>query len=626
MKQLAVMAWKEWREVRIFLWIAMGVFIVLPAIEAMEWVFRFNGHFTISSTPWVVVLGGILAVLVAVGTTCRDLREGIADFWQSRPVGPVRWMLVKYLIGVATVLFACGLPLLLELWIDGPQASIPLTGLYPLPFLLFVLYSVGFLSGTLVRRPAHAAMLAVAAMLLVYFLPLIIPPLKIWNGMALTPRPSGSGSVGGEKWDVWFWEYCLGMTAAGLALLGLSLAAIHRGWRIESNRKLMYGAISAAILILLLSASYQVGTNLPILAEADLPVGVNSINNQVRFDGRDGYLLVEEEWIRVNGTFQRSDAQISIPIHLDGLKFTFGTPQRHESGNLSGLNPWEGLSARYLHRTVDAAPGLPGVYYSLDGYPRWWGEPHPTCNLFVVEPANNRRQLVTSVAQFQEPYRDGKPGDVINNPPAVYAWKDRLYILGPHLTTLDISDARNPRVISDEPVSNPLEYFPGSPYDRPDFARSFSLPSIPGLLARQRLELTMKALGLSAEFDGEYLCPTELDEYRLTKLDDNAATFESAGHYQQSLLATLLESPRNTGLTMFDGLAFSEPGYWQGSTLNPCMNVYTTGAGGLQLSGHFAAPYLESVYPLPDGRAIVLSAKKIYLVGLPAATQAEVLP
>jgi hypothetical protein len=53
MKQLAALAWKEWHEVRIYLWISLGVFIGLPVVGGVEAMYQHVGrNFAISVSPW----------------------------------------------------------------------------------------------------------------------------------------------------------------------------------------------------------------------------------------------------------------------------------------------------------------------------------------------------------------------------------------------------------------------------------------------------------------------------------------------------------------------------------------------------------------------------------------------
>src|SRR5206468_6461378 len=123
MKQLSAIFWKEWHDARWFLAVALLLFIGMPVIGAVEARFSYSPGFDFNASPWVIPLGGFLAILTAVGMTCRDLGNRLEDFWRSRAISPLRWILVKYLVGLAVVLTACIAPLLLELWIGNLRSS-----------------------------------------------------------------------------------------------------------------------------------------------------------------------------------------------------------------------------------------------------------------------------------------------------------------------------------------------------------------------------------------------------------------------------------------------------------------------------------------------------------------------
>ena len=195
---LAALVWKEWHEVRAFLWIAMGVFILLPILGGLEGLAQYSRHFEFVAMPWVVGFGGVLAVFVAVGVTCRDLTGPIETFWRSRPVSVTRWLTIKYVIGLVVVLVGCILPLAIEFAVssDRDESLTFMMGWFP--FYGAALYSIGFLAGCLVRRTSQAAMLALAAMLLVYFLPVVLPPLA-WLSV---PAVSGYLSPYGNALEI----------------------------------------------------------------------------------------------------------------------------------------------------------------------------------------------------------------------------------------------------------------------------------------------------------------------------------------------------------------------------------------------------------------------------------------
>ena len=308
MRQAASLIWKEWRESRTYLWIAIGVFIGLPVISGVEAIFQHWRRFEVSTSPWVLAFGGVLAVFVAVGATCRDFNGHLDDFWRSRPISTTRWMLMKYFVGLVVVLAACLLPPIVELginrWKDALPEVLPLVVCFP--FIWTALYSVGFLSGCLVRRTAHAAMLGLAALLLVNFLPMVLPPLHWLDVSATVPMtiPDLSDwqrvSATADHWRQLellmrlfgpLLKFAGGMLGIAIVALSLALLAVRRGWRIDSGRKMMYGSVSAAVLILVASAAFQLGTSLSVLQQMDMPNGERII--RLAFDGHRGYAISE---------------------------------------------------------------------------------------------------------------------------------------------------------------------------------------------------------------------------------------------------------------------------------------------------------------------------------------------
>ena len=201
MNRFRSLVWKEWREARAFLFIALFAFLGLPLIGGLE-ARMVTPRFGLVISPWVTTLGGVLAVFVAVGVSCRDVAGRLEDFWRSRPIGVMPSLLVKYCVGLAVVLVSCMGPLLIEQIVDRNESpNFPPEGAVMLvwgPFLWIAIYSLAFLLGILVRRVAHAAMLGLAMLLLVYFLPMVLPPLKflsITHVVALSTSWTQAGST-----------------------------------------------------------------------------------------------------------------------------------------------------------------------------------------------------------------------------------------------------------------------------------------------------------------------------------------------------------------------------------------------------------------------------------------------
>ncbi len=127
----------------------------------------------------VLAMGSLLAVLVGVGTACRDLRGGVETFWRSRPIDARRWLLVKYLIGLFVLQIIYLLALCAHVgvvaFLDRQFNDIFVIPLLFNRFSLVLIYSVAFVLGCLVRQAVPRAILSLAAVLLIYFLPVLIP-------------------------------------------------------------------------------------------------------------------------------------------------------------------------------------------------------------------------------------------------------------------------------------------------------------------------------------------------------------------------------------------------------------------------------------------------------------------
>src|SRR5215213_9318801 len=98
MRATLSLIWKEYREQRWFLLVALAIFCGFPLIEATGRYLRpplsppglpatKPEFYSDAATGMVLALGGVLAIFVAIGTTTRDLRDELHAFWRSRPVG-----------------------------------------------------------------------------------------------------------------------------------------------------------------------------------------------------------------------------------------------------------------------------------------------------------------------------------------------------------------------------------------------------------------------------------------------------------------------------------------------------------------------------------------------------------
>jgi hypothetical protein len=582
MKPMISLAWKEWHEVRVFLWIALGIFIVLPIAGGLEALWQYDRRFEISATPWVFLFGGVLAIFVAVGATCRDFSGHLEDFWRSRPVSVTRWLLVKYLVGLAVVLAACVVPLALELAFNREKDAVLFIAWFP--FLWAALYGIGFLTGCLVRRTAHAAMLALAAMLLVYFLPVVLPPLQ-WLNISVVTDFSILPSQWPEVFGARQLEFAAGMMGLAIGVLLMALLAVHRDWRIDSGRKMIYGSISAAVLILFASAAFQLGTNMPILRQID--VSEKEPVWQIQNDGAKAYVITRG--LDSNGLYPVHHFR-SIRLTDSGLEL--GTPIPLQSRFEWGLM-WNQV----------LAPGHPATVY------------------YVNNTGNDQKSaLWLNVAELDKAIDkpvlhlwDYAPDSSDARWALLYAAGDRLYVIGNRLIILDITQPNAPHVISNVPFA----YAFGWDLRGGDTLTQI-LPPVPELSPRQRLQAVI-AFGC---LEGDTLCTgsgEDLLAYRLVQLTGTKAVFQKIGEYKPTILENLFGSRSVLGMRLQNGLLYVSEGY-PGATTNPHIDVFDArGPHPLRLIGHFAAPGVRTVFPMPDGTALV-GGDKLWLIGPPPHT------
>ncbi len=85
MRQITALIWKEAREQRWILLAAVAIFFGFPLIMATFSYYRVRdgGRFySEDGLGLVLAFGGLLAIFLALGATCRDLTNPLHDFWR----------------------------------------------------------------------------------------------------------------------------------------------------------------------------------------------------------------------------------------------------------------------------------------------------------------------------------------------------------------------------------------------------------------------------------------------------------------------------------------------------------------------------------------------------------------
>ncbi|MHC4625331.1 MAG: hypothetical protein ACYS4W_15670 [Planctomycetota bacterium] len=268
-------------------------------------------------------LGGVFAIFVAVGATGRDLKDKLACFWQSRPVGIWRWAVAKYLLGLLVVLLVCCIPLVMEFFMfkaAGRRTEFICSVLFCHTFTLVLVYSLAFLTGCLIRSAVYAALFSMAVGLLVYCLPMLVPVLEGFSILnIMEPRPLqlvtlwewGPGGLwfagklrivripGFSEWvlqyNIEFLRYvvfALTCSAAGVVTAGI---AVKRNWRVRVGQKLMFWSLGGVAFLLFLTFAFQVGSNLKCVEQVPVKPERERGVAMMACDGRQGVLLLHNE-------------------------------------------------------------------------------------------------------------------------------------------------------------------------------------------------------------------------------------------------------------------------------------------------------------------------------------------
>ncbi len=331
MRSTFSLVWKEYREQRWFLIAALAIFCGFPVIEATGRYYRpmstMPPEFYSDAAPALVfLLGALLAIFVAIGSTTRDLRDELHLFWRSRPIGIGAWLGVKYVVGLLTVLIACTVPMLLQFammyFSDTRHYQSDEVGgaLGVHTFTVVLVFSMAFLLGCLVRQATHAALLAVAVAMVIYFLPVVLAPLSflsplnLLNNDAVTLRRGAAPVIDGwsfllplpGRWRVIIEP--LEWTVFAATMLGGSIAAaiaawvvVRRDWRVAADCQAMHWSLGGVAMLLFGATAFQVGSNLNVKEQFELPLAKHTVAN-LAFDGTRGVALMHDT---ISGNWDR---------------------------------------------------------------------------------------------------------------------------------------------------------------------------------------------------------------------------------------------------------------------------------------------------------------------------------
>jgi len=615
MTQLSALVRKEARELR---WFLVGGLVVFSGVPLTVRLYCNVYPTMFSDLLWMLILwlGGLMAVCIAVGATCRDMADDLRTFWQSRPISPLLMLSVKYLVGLLVLLIVTCTPLISQVLMHLPESPRTWEGemwgwdyrysfamLTSHTFILVACYSVAFLIGCLVRRAAQAALLSLAAGLVLYFVPALLPPLNFMDVFYVmqTANPMFH----------WLLEYLLftgGFIAFSVIAAVLAWAAVSRDWRLHIGTKVMCWTLVGVVFLMLGVNALQLGSNMQL--ERRIHVQPDEVV-KILASGNDGVLLLESWGAEKPGQFglRRLDlaaegAEIGpeVTISTDRGKPLVAWSADHPDRAYCVVQRWgrreDGIpvtTGTDLLTVAFDAPGGPSVIHRLDLLER------------VPEMRNNR---------WLSMYLHGR---------SIYllAWSN--------LATIDIANpdaplfagvtTLEPGMIDDMGHQRDARTLPGT--------ITFELLPIPSLQEGERLEVSFNLFHWyrsweSVSLDGDVLATIGVAGLSVYGLEgfagrENTARFRYVGRRQPTPLEKLdaLARSHYSPIAVDEGFAYVQPPGNSSSVVvydledleNPRRVAYY----------YWAQDYIRDLVPLSKGRLLLIGREYLEVVKLRSA-------
>ncbi|MCA9414361.1 MAG: hypothetical protein KC944_24325, partial [Candidatus Omnitrophica bacterium] len=385
MRTFKALLWKEFQTLK-YVWLAgLFLFYGLGFFPAFFQSGVYASHPSQSVGGMSLSFGAVYCVILAIALLGRDFRGSLETFLRARPIPVSRILTVKYALGLFTVVMVSFVPLALALALEGTdQGGInqyKLLGHAPdfevhillyHPFTLSAIFSLCFLIGAWVRKAVETALLSFAAILLVYFFPVIFPPLgdfsvinliNTWeDSVGLFQTEVLQNAIPGNAFATFDHHIALPSfvlafdnvwVGYGLSTLLISLFAVagafwvlEKNWSIELNQKSLAWSLAGVSLLLFGAASFEVGTNLECerMIKSPWEIGIEGIAQE----GGRGILVYQthnQDWMHLG--FQRFDLNREDVLgrHIED-PWTIGS-RRIRYGDIS--YSWDSRSPGMIH-------------------------------------------------------------------------------------------------------------------------------------------------------------------------------------------------------------------------------------------------------------------------------------
>ena len=264
----------------------LALIMVLPLEEAAASLLDGGGFYALGTVLLAIMLGPLLAGLIACANVQADLNDRRYIFWRSKPVGVKRFIALKYATGLIIALAIQACPIVFAIvtgviFDEKRHMGEQMRHFIMLPVLLSVMtYSLCFACNVLVRKTARSWLIGMAVACLLLLLPFVLP--------------LGYKDVVS---DVLLWAsgfYLAIMLVGSVGAFVFAILAAQYDLHLKTNLKGLLWAGAAVVFGLMMFAGGQVA-NIKVLAEVETPGRGQQLENvagQIVLFGQ-GYLDVD---------------------------------------------------------------------------------------------------------------------------------------------------------------------------------------------------------------------------------------------------------------------------------------------------------------------------------------------
>jgi hypothetical protein len=607
--------WKPyvWKELHQSRRVALGALAVLLAISFIPSIIasiRSQGHWYNGNPLAAMFLAGpIVAVIVGVYAMGREQGE-IERFWRSRPVNLNLWLLSKYVTGLVVVWLVCWTPIAIRMLgrtFEPPDESVHESIGMPLAysFILLLIYSASFALGQLIRGVLHAAILAVAAMALIFIMPLVIAPLN-WLSLEVLQR-TDFGAMDLPSYAT----FAVSMTGLSIVLLCLSGILLKRGIRVDADQRTLSWSVVVILLALAAGVAFPMGTNVSPQQVIPLPVTQNGMVSDMAAHGNDLLIVLSggpERSSSKDRTYGLVRVHVGEQTSVADEPLWFAAPEREQG---------------YYYTAHDLVWSTenPSLAYTIVRRTKVQDKTiaERTHTLYTI--ALDAKQSDPVVHRVElNPLLDAEDGVL-----TLGLYRERLYVCCDHgnvrLLTFSLANPQAPSLIRSEDLEHPIGFAgPGTfrsaygPWRSSLERYQVQLVPCPDLDASARLEVTHQlAPGFwtlaghnrilaSAPDSGEMAMRLVL--FETEAVDSNTLPLSPVAQRRRGALERTLRMHFGVDLCVSDHLAYNLTGMF-GAT------VYDIGnPGQIKRVGHYAAGEgFSSIVSLPDDRVVIAGGK-----------------